>query len=83
MPKALFNIAFTLPSPPSNLRGNARADYQARRNFYNLTADYNYFSYSLDGKKVVKNANAEHYFTREGTNTGLFNLHGAIDKEEL
>lgn len=83
MPKALFNIAFTLPSPPSNLRGNARADYQARRNFYNLTADYNYFSYSLDGKKVVKNANAEHYFTREGTNTGLFNMHGAMDREQI
>lgn len=83
MPKALFNIAYTLPSPPSYLHGNARADYQAQRNFYNLTADYNYFSYSLDGKKVVKNANAEHYFTREGTNTGLFNLQGAIDKEQM
>ncbi len=83
MPKALFNIAFTLPLPPSKLRGNARANYQAQRNFYNLTADYNYFAYTLDGKKVVKNANAEHYFTREGTNTGLFNLHGTIDKEQI
>lgn len=83
MPKALFNIAYTLPAPPSHLHGNARADYQARRNFYNLTADYNYFSYSLDGKKVVKNANAEHYFTREGTNTGLFNLQGAISQEQM
>lgn len=82
MPKALFNIAYTLPSPPSNLNGNARAEYQARRNFYNLTADYNYFSYALDGKKVVKNANAEHYFTREDTNTGLFNFDGSMSEDK-
>lgn len=82
MPKGLLNIAFTLPSPPAYLCGNARAEYQARRNFYNLTAEYNYFSYSLNNKKVVKNANAEHYFTREGTNTGLFNLKGVLNEEQ-
>lgn len=82
MPKGLFNIAFTLPSPPAYLRGNARAEYKARRNFYNLTAEYNYFSYSLNNKKVVKNANAEHYFTREGMNTGLFNLKGVLNEEQ-
>ena len=83
MPKAIFNIAYTLPNAPSNLHGNARAEYQARRKFYDLTADYNFFSYALDGKKVVKNANAEHYFTREGTNSGLFNFDGAMSKEQV
>lgn len=86
MPKAIFNIAYTNATPPANYSGNRRADYIARRNFYNLTAEYNYFSYSLNGKKVVKNATAEGYFTREGTNTGLFNLQGLIPnakKEEL
>ncbi len=86
MPKAIFNIAYTNATPPANYSGNRRADYIARRNFYNLTAEYNYFSYSLNGKKVVKNATAEGYFTREGTNTGLFNMQGLISeaqKEEL
>lgn len=82
MPKAIFNIGYTLPTPPANLKGNARAEYQARRNFYNLTADYNYFSYALNGEKVVKNANAEHYFTRENTNSGLFDFEGAMTDEQ-
>lgn len=82
MPKGLFNIAFTLPSPPAYLRGNARAEYIAQRSFYNMTAHYNYFSYTLDKKKVIKNANAEHYFTREGMNTGLFNLKGVLNEEQ-
>lgn len=80
--RAVFNIGFTLASPPASYTGNRRADYIAERNFYNLTADYNYFTYTLNGQKVAKNANAEHYFTREGTNTGLFNMDGAIDEEQ-
>lgn len=80
--KAVFNIAYTLPSPPSYYSGNRRAEYIAQRNFYNLTAEYNYFDYSLNGSKVVKNANAEHYFTREETNTGLFNMDGPISEEK-
>lgn len=83
MPKALFNIAYTLPSAPSYLKGNKRAEYMARRKFYNLTSSYNFFSYALNGEKVVKNANAEHYFTREGGNTGLFNLNGALNDEQI
>lgn len=82
MARALFNIAYTLPTPPSYLRGNKRAEYLARRKFYNLTSDYNYFSYALNNQKVVKNANAEHYFTRENTNSGLFNFDGAMDEEQ-
>ena len=82
MPKALFNIGFTMPSPPSYMKGQERADYIARRKFYNLTSDYNYFSYALNSEKVVKNKDAEHYFTREGSNTGLFDMDGAIDEEE-
>lgn len=78
--KAIFNIAYTMPTPPAGYTGERRAKYIAERNFYNLTAEYNYFSYSLDGKKVCKNANAENYFTREGTNTGLFDMDGAIDE---
>lgn len=83
MPKALFNIAYTLPSAPSYLKGNARADYQARRSFYDLTAQYNFFSYVLNGKKIARNANAEEYYTRGGTNGGLFNLDGAMSEGQV
>lgn len=70
--KAIFNIGYTSATPPASYTGERRADYIAKRNFYNLTADYNYFTYTLNGQKVSKNANADHYFTREGTNTGVF-----------
>ncbi|MDE5722001.1 MAG: relaxase MobL [Clostridia bacterium] len=82
MSKVVFNVSYTNAQPPVNFTGKARADYIAQRKFYNLTADYNYFEYSLNGQKVVKNANAEHYFTREGTNTGLFNMDGVISEEK-
>lgn len=80
MPKALFNIAYTLPSPPTNLRGNARSEYTARRKFYDMSAEYNIFSYMLDGKKCAKNKTAEDYFERTGT--GLFGKNGEYTSEE-
>ena len=80
--KAVFNIGFTLAAPPASYTGQRRAEHIAERNFYNLTADYNYFTYTLNGQKVSKNANAEEYFTRSGTNTGLFNMDGPIDEEK-
>lgn len=83
MLKAFFNIGFTLPQPPSNLRGQSRADYIARRKFYDLTSEYNYFSYTLNGKKVVKNKDAEQYYTRGGTNGGLFDMRGALSEEQV
>ena len=83
MPKALFNIAYTLPSAPSYMKGNARAEYQARRSFYDLTAQYNFFSYVLNGKKIARNANAEEYYTRGGTNGGLVNLDGAMSEGQV
>lgn len=83
MPKALFNISYTLPSAPSYMKGNARAEYQARRSFYDLTAQYNFFSYVLNGKKIARNANAEEYYTRGGTNGGLFNLDGAMSEGQV
>ncbi len=80
--KVIMNLKYTAPTPPKNLKGNKRSEYIARRNFYNLTSDYNYFSYTLNDKKVVKNKDAEHYFTREGTNTGLFDLKGVLDPQQ-
>lgn len=83
MLKAFFNIGFTASTPPDKLSGRARAEYIARRNFYNLTSEYNYFTYTLNKNKVVKNANAEHYFTREGANGGLFDMNGVMSEEAV
>lgn len=80
--KAIFNIAYTTATPPRSYTGNCRAEYIARRKFYDLTAEYNHFDYMLKGDKVARNANAEHYYTREGSNSGLFNLGGAISEEK-
>lgn len=80
--KALFNITYTAAEPPRNYTGNNRAAYIAERKFYTLTAKYNFFSYILNNKKVCRNATAEDYFTRGGTNTGLFNMDGAIDESK-
>ncbi|MCL2061500.1 MAG: hypothetical protein FWH03_02635 [Firmicutes bacterium] len=78
MSKALFNIAYTAKTPPAKLKGEARADYIARRSFYDMTAGYNYFVYMLNERKVEKNKDALDYYTRGGTNSGLFNAKGRL-----
>lgn len=52
--KAIFNIGYTSATPPASYTGERRADYIAKRNFYNLTADYNYFTYTLNGQRFQK-----------------------------
>ena len=49
--KAIFNIGYTSAEPPKKYTGEERAKYIARRKFYNLTADYNVFTYFLNGKR--------------------------------
>lgn len=46
-----------------------------------MSADYNYFSYVLNGEKVEKNKDAEGYFTRTGS--GLFGFDGEYSKEQI
>ena len=74
MPKAIFNITYTCPTPPAKYKGERRAEYIAERHFYNMTGKYNYLVYTQNGNKVVKNATADRYFTRTGT--GVFDGKG-------
>jgi hypothetical protein len=88
MSKLVFNISFTAKTPPAQLSGIARAKYEQERRFFNMTAEYNYFSYVLDGKKVEKNKDAEKYFTRtnenaDPENTGLFGFNGRLSPEDV
>lgn len=80
MGRIVFNLNFTASQPPKNLTPERKAEYIARRKFYNLTAEYNYFTYTLADKKVGENATAADYFTKS---TGLFNQHGKIDGEQF
>ncbi|MDR3318382.1 MAG: relaxase MobL [Clostridiales bacterium] len=88
MSRIVFNIAFTSKAPPEKLSGKARVEYEAERKFFNLTAEYNYFTYILNEKKVAKNKDAASYYTRgkQYVNediTGLFNDKGLISKEDM
>ena len=84
--KAIFNITFTQSKAPAWMKGNRRAEYKARRKFYNMTSSYNYFTYTLNGKKCAKNATAEKYFTKNGAEdkaTGLFGLDKIYTSDDL
>ncbi len=83
MSKVVFNITYTAANPPKYMVGNKRAEYMAQRNFYNLTADYNYFSYILNHKKIKKNSTAGEYFTQNGDNDGLFDFNGKMSKDKI
>lgn len=80
MGKVVLNLNFTSKNPPRYLSAEKKAEYIARRNFYNLTANYNYFSYVLQDKKVQTNATAEEYFTK---NFGLFDWNGALTEKDI
>ena len=80
MGKVVLNLSFTEKYPPRNFSEQKKAEYIARRNFYNMTADYNYFTYVLQDKKVQTNATAEDYFTK---NYGLFDMNGNLSAQEV
>ncbi len=83
--KCILNISYTRENPPAYYSENKRAEYLAQRQFYNMTAEYNYFAYTLQGSKVAKNKDAEAYFTRTGTgnSTGLFGWKGEYSQKEV
>lgn len=83
--KCILNISYTRENPPTYFSDTKRAEYLAQRQFYNMTAEYNYFAYTLQGSKVAKNKDAESYFTRTGTgnSTGLFGWKGEFSQQEV
>lgn len=78
----VFQIKYSAKNPPRYLKGDDLAAYIQERKFFDWTADYNYFEYTLNDKKVVKNKDFEHYASREG-NLGMFNADKVYTKEEL
>ena len=53
MPKVIFNISFTTPEPRRDWSFEKKAQHKAERAFYNGTAQYSYFDYTENEKKVV------------------------------
>ena len=80
MGKVILNLNYTAKTPPKHYSDKAKAEYSARRKFYTLTAEYNYFTYVLKDEKVKMNATAEQYFTK---NYGLFDGQGVLSAERI
>lgn len=83
MSKLLFNIAFTSKNAPKSYTGKRLSEYVQERKFFDLSAEYNYFSYILNGEKVQKFATAEDYFTKSNANEGLFDLDGVMSDKKI
>ncbi len=79
-PQMIFNIKYTSKTPPASWSAEYKAEYLKRRSFYDLTAEYNYVSYSLNGEKVAKNKDIATYMDK---NTGAFGLDGVVDEKKL
>lgn len=78
--KVVFNIAFTPSKPRRGASEIENARWNNERKFYNLTAKYNYVSYSLNGVKTAKNKSILDYMQKD---TGAFNLDGPLSQEQL
>lgn len=79
--KALFNITYTTKTPKIGATAAERAEHIQSRQYYDMTAKYNYFTYTLNGKKTQKNKDIHQYMTKCGT--PLFNMDKVYSKEEL
>lgn len=79
MPKVVFNVSYTAKNPPKSMASVDAAQYMARRSFYDMTAAYNYFTYTLRNEKVVKNKDILNYMEK---NSGVFNTKEVLTEEQ-
>ncbi len=84
MPKVIFNISFTTPEPRRDWSFEKKAQHKAERAFYNGTAQYSYFDYTENEKKVVLDEKiaqmrGENYMEKT---SGVFNKNGALSAKE-
>lgn len=79
MPKVIFNISFTPYSCPRNKN---IVEHAAERAFYNGTAEYNYFDYTENAKKVVKDSENKANSNYMEKTSGVFNSKGVLSSQE-
>lgn len=89
MNEIVFAIGYTTPKPTrKQVLLRQQAEHAKARAFYNLSAEYNYFTYTLNGKKVSKNKTYLDYMQKNETkinkdNTGVFNTKKVLTMKEL
>lgn len=79
--KALFNITYTTKRPRAGASPEQKVDHIQQRKFYDMSAEYNYFSYTLSGKKTEKNKDIKEYMTKCGS--PLFNAEKVFTEAEI
>ncbi len=80
MGQVVFNIEYTPAKAPKRASKEAIKEWSDTRQFYNLTAGYNYITYSLNGLKTQTHKDYLDYMEKS---TGAFDQEGFIDGERL
>lgn len=76
----VFNIAYTPAQARKNASEFQKAEWKNERAFYDLTATYNYETYSLNGKKTAKHKDILDYMQKD---TGAFNLERPLTAQDV
>jgi len=94
MPKVIFNIKFTPPKAGRDWSQEQKAEWARNRAFYTCHAEYNYFSYTLNDKKLnnavdedtPKAYDEAEQGSRRGSymekSSGVFNEKGVLSNEQ-
>ena len=80
MGQVVFNIEYTPAKAPKRASKEAIKEWSDTRQFYNLTAGYNYITYSLNGLKTQTHKDYLDYMEKS---TGAFDRYGFIDERRL
>ena len=76
----IFNITYTSAQPKKNATELEMVEWKNERAFYDLTADYNYVTYSLNGTKTAKHKDILDYMEKD---TGAFNLERPLTEQDV
>ncbi|MDE6884709.1 MAG: hypothetical protein K2P32_02935 [Clostridia bacterium] len=76
----VFNIVYTPAQARKNASEFQKAEWKNERAFYDLTATYNYETYSLNGKKTAKHKDILDYMQKD---TGAFNLERPLTAQDV
>lgn len=76
----VFNISYTPAQPKKNATEFQAVEWKNERAFYDLSADYNYVTYSLNGQKTAKHKDYLDYMEKD---TGAFNLDRPLTPENV
>lgn len=83
MSRVIFNISFTVAEPGRDWSFERKAQHKAERAFYNGTAQYSYFDYTENDKKVVIDEKEQKINKNYMEKTsGVFNKNGVLTAQE-